>query len=367
MGVFDSAWLVAAVLAATPLLLAAMGELVSERTGVLNVGLEGMMIVGAFFGFVGAEETGSWLAGAALGTVAGALVGVLAGVLAVWARADQIVVGIAVNLLALSLTAFLFNQMYTTSAVRGAIERPERIAIPLLSELPVVGDALFNQQLFVYAAVAWTVLVWLTLSRSGWGISARAVGENPEAADSAGLRVGSIRVAGAAIAGGSAGIAGAFLSVGQVGVFSQGMSAGRGFLALAAVIFGSWRPLGVLGACLVFGAADAVQFRLQARGDVPQEVWLVLALAALVLLVHLLRVPVRGDRTARWWASRLAVASVAVVGLVGAVAGFDVAMPAQLWLALPYVLTLVVLGGFVGSARVPSALGSPYVRGRSDI
>lgn len=361
MGTFDQALLIAIVLAATPLVFAAFGELVSERAGVLNVGLEGMMIVGAFFGFLTAERTGSWLLGAAGGTTAGMAFAAIAALLAIHARADQIVVGIGLNLLGLSLTAFLFTEVFE-SGNRIILDRPPRIAIPGLSALPGIGSAFFDQQLFVYAAGAFVVAVALLLTRSGWGISLRAAGEAPAAADAAGVSVVRTRWAGALVAGAGAGLGGAFLSLAQVGAFTQNMTAGRGFLALAAVIFGRWRPLGVLGACVLFGTADALQFRLQARGDVPREIWVAFAVLAAALLVLLVR---RATREGSW--SRrtpaIVVTAACVVGALGlAIVEPDLSLPPQLWLTLPYVLSLVVLGGFVGKARMPTALATPFVR-----
>lgn len=361
MGIFGTAWLVAVVVAATPLVLAAMGELISERAGVLNVGLEGMMISGAFFGFVGAEWSGSWVVGASTGLLAGALVGVFVAALSVWAKADQIVVGIGINLLGSSLTAFLFTELFSSGS-RIALDRPTRVTIPGLSDLPVVGRALFDQQVFVYVAMASAVAVWVLLRWTGWGLSLRAAGENPSAADSAGLRVQALRWVGTVTAGALAGLGGAFLSIGQVGAFAQNMTAGRGFLALAAVIFGRWRPLGVLGACVIFGAADALQFRLQARGDVPVEVWVVAAVAMVGLAVHVVRHPRLERRPSRHIGAIAVLVSLGLGFAAGAATTPEFSMPPQLWLALPYVLTLVVLSGSVGRARVPTTLGVPYRR-----
>ncbi len=361
MDIFDSAWLVATVIAATPLVFAAMGELVAERSGVLNVGIEGMMVTGAFGGFVGAEASGNWVVGLAGGLIAGTLVGLLAAALLVWSRADQIVVGIAINLIGLSLTGYLITETYG-SATRAMLGRPPLVKVPVLSDIPLVGRALFGQQLVVYLAALLVVGVWWFLTRSAWGLGVRAAGEAPAAADSAGLRVGWTRTAATVLAGACAGVGGAFLSVAQVGAFTQNMTAGRGFLALAAVILGRWRPWGVLGACLLFGAADALQLRLQARGEVPASVWLLAGVALVALLVTSIRTPSRSGSVRGRLAARALIALGASAALVAAVVGPDVTVPTQLWLALPYVLTLFVLGGFVGVARVPSALAVPYER-----
>lgn len=359
MGPFDVAWLTATVRLATPLLFAASGELVSERSGVINIGLEGMMLTGAFFAFLGVYLWGSVLLGVLLGMVAGIVLAALMALLSIHARANQIVVGVGLNLLALGITTFVFREVFAGQA-EIHLNRPTPIAVPGLSKIPVLGDALFHQTLFVYAAFAGVILVWFVLYRTTWGLALRATGELPAAADSAGLPVSGIRWVGTLTAGAMAGLAGSFLSVGQLGLFIEGMSAGRGFLALAAVIFGAWRPFGVLGACLVFGAADALQLRLQAEATVPREVWLAIALVAVAYLA--LQVAGRRGRP---------VSGTVIWGSLG-VAGLGLALfviaprwhfPSQLWLTMPYVLALLALAGLVGRVRMPSALATPYRRG----
>jgi simple sugar transport system permease protein len=225
----------------------------------------------------------------------------------------------------------------------------------------VIGRALFNQTLLVYLAFAVVAVVWFVLYRTSWGLAIRAAGEVPAAADTAGVRVTRIRWLGTLAAGALAGMAGGFLSVGQLGFFIEGMSAGRGFLALAAVIFGGWRPVGVLAACLVFGAGDALQLRLQAEATVPRQVWLAIGLVAVAWIVA-----TRVGRRERLRASPGALAAgLLVAGIGGSLFAIDPAwhFPSQLWLTLPYLLALLALAGLVGRVHMPSSLAIPYRRG----
>ena len=358
MGPFDAALLGATLILATPILLAALGELISERAGVVNVGVEGMMLVGAFFSFLVAWKSGSLVLGVAGGIAAGIGLAAVMGVLAITAKADQIVAGIGLLLLAAGLTSFLFEEL---TAGRGQVQldRIGPLEIPLLSDIPDVGPALFARDPIVYAAFLSVPAVWFLLYRTRWGLAIRSAGEAPAALDTAGVSVVAVRWAGVLTAGAFAGLGGAFLSIAQLGLFQQEMTAGRGFLALAAVFFGRWHPLGVLGACLLFGAADALQLRLQGAGSVPASVWVLVALVAAAYLVRLAR-----ER------QRRAVSPIALV-VVGVVAAAAVALsisppdgrlPSQLWLALPFILALLVLAGAVGRARVPAALMRPYTR-----
>lgn len=356
MGPFDISWLTATVRLSTPLLYASLGELVAERAGVLNIGLEGMVLTGAFFAFLGTYLTDSLLVGVLVGLGAGAVVAAIMALLAIQGRADQIVVGVGLNLLALGVTTFAFREVFSGQA-EVHLDRLPVAPIPGLSRIPVLGPALFRQTIMVYAAFLLVGLAWFVLQRTRWGLAIRAAGERPAAADTAGVSVARVRWAGELVAGALAGVAGAFLSVGQLGLFIEGMSAGRGFLALAAVIFGGWRPLGVLAACLVFGAADALQLRLQAEATVPRQVWLLVAIVASgYLLLSATHRRLTGG----------AVVALGLAGLAGAL--FVVAppwhFPPQLWLTLPYVLALLALAGLVRRVRMPSALAVAYRRGQ---
>jgi ABC-type uncharacterized transport system permease subunit len=359
MGPFDVAWLAATIRLSTPLVYAATGELISERAGVLNIGLEGMMLSGAFFAFLGTYLTGSVVVGVLFGVVAGVIAALIVAVLCVRFRADQIVVGVGLNLLVLGVTTFLFREVFAHQA-EVHLDRPTPLRIPLLSDIPVIGPVLFRQTFMGYLAFALVGVAWFVLYRTSWGLAIRAGGEVPAAADTAGVSVPRIRVLGTAVAGAMAGAGGAFLSVGQLGLFIENMSAGRGFLALAAVIFGGWNPWGVMAACLVFGGMDALQFRLQSYEFIPRQVWLAVALIALAYLaVTRLR-----RRRASVGAGGVVVGSaVAAVGVLLFVVAPQWSFPSQLWLAMPYVFALLALAGLVGRVRMPSSLAVPYLRG----
>jgi len=293
-------FLAATVRFATPLAFAAIGECVSERAGVINIGLEGAILAGALGGTVGAGIAGP-AAGFAVGAAAGVLVACVFALFTVWLRADQIITGTATNLLALGMTGTLFRSLFGAAGVGLSTPTIAAVAIPGLSALPLVGQAFFAQPVVTYAlyvlvpAVAW----WMARTHSG--LALRAVGESPEAAIAAGVRPRMVQACAVLFAGAMAGIAGATLVLAQAGTFVEGMSAGRGFIAIAIVVLGRWRPLGVAAAAVLFGAANALQTLVQSMG----------------------------------WT----------------------AVPYQLILAIPYVLTLLVLAGASGRVAAPAALG----------
>lgn len=288
---------------AAPLLLAALGELVVERAGLINIGIEGAMLVGAFAGFAAAAASGSAPVGVAAATLSGAGIGVLFAAFAVARGADQIVVGTAVNLLALGATALASRSLWS-----GAPPSAPTVA-PLVSGpatgIPLLGPVLLRQTPFVWTGIALAVAIGFALSRTRAGLRLRAVGEAARAADAEGVSVGRIRFAAVVFGSALAGLAGAALSLAQSDTFTEGMTAGRGFIALAVVIFGRWRAAGVLLAALFFGLATALQFRLQARGA---------------------------------------------------------AIPYPLSLMLPYLVTLGVLAVASGRGRAPGDLGRAYRR-----
>lgn len=358
MGPFDAALLASAVALTTPILLASIGELVSERAGVLNVGLEGMILAGAFGGYLVAWETGNPLLGLLGGVVAGCLLGLLMGLLAVRFGADQIVAGVGINILAVGATTFAFSEIFG-SRDQVTLDRLGDISIPVLSDLGSLGEIFFDQDPVTYFAFVSVPLSWYLLYRTNWGLSVRGAGELPAAIDAAGISVARTRWLAVLVAAAMAGLAGAYLSVVEVGIFRQEMSAGRGFLALTAVIFGRWHPSGVLGACVLFGTADALQFRLQAQGSVPSEVWLLIGLiaAGAALMFSGRRSRTRAPVP---FAIALVVASSAIALLL---ADPVVSLPYQLWLAMPFILALVVLASTVGRARMPTALTLAYHRG----
>jgi ABC-type uncharacterized transport system permease subunit len=377
MGPFDAALLATAIVITVPLLLAALGETISERAGVLNVGLEGMILSGAFAGFVATWQLDSRLAGLAVAVVTGLSLAVVMALLSIEAKVDQVVAGVGINLLAIGATTFGFDELLggRGQVTLGAVESLE---IPVLGELGGIGRALFDHDAMVYATFLLIPLVAFLMNRTRWGLAIRSVGEKPQAADTAGISVRRVRWMATLTAGALAGLAGGYLSVVQLGIFRQEMSAGRGFLALAAVIFGRWRPWGVALACFVFGAADALQLRLQATSSVPEEVWWLVALLGAVGLVCVLGRYVQhrsGSRLARSSRTRAAtrqpmpargivVGSIAMIlGLTLVLSDVDLSLPSQLWLALPALLALAALAIAGDSTKMPSALTLPYRRG----
>jgi simple sugar transport system permease protein len=294
-----SAFLEATVRTGTPLALAALGETVVERSGVINIGLEGTIIAGAFGAVAVAAAAGvtGAFAGAA---VAGLVCAVVFGVLVITLRAEQIVAGTALTLLALGLTGLLYRTMFGTVGVALTIPTARPVAIPVLSSIPVIGRAFFAQPVTTYLVYAIVPALAWWLARTHGGLALRAVGENPAAAVAAGISPGRVRWLALLVGGALGGISGGSLVVAQVGTFAEGMSAGRGFIAIAIVALGRWSPTGVAVASLLFGAAGALQFVFQSLG---------------------------------WTA------------------------PYQLFLALPYVLTLLALAGIAGSHAPPAALG----------
>jgi ABC-type uncharacterized transport system permease subunit len=303
--VFVWSALIAAMLRfATPLTFAALGGLLSERSGVINIGLEGMMLMGAFFGILGADLTGSWLLGAVIGMASGAVMGLVHAVLSISLRADQVVGGTAINLLAVGITGYVFIAHYGQQGTPGDIPRVPEVSLPGVQEIPFVGDAIGEASLLTWLALLLVPLLALYLFRTPGGLRLRAVGEKPRAADSVGVPVLRTRYLAVVSSGILAALGGVYLSIALVGSFNQMMTDGRGFIALAAVIFGNWRPGGALAGALLFGFSSAVAQRLPAFSE-----------------------------------------SLAV-----------------LFQALPYVLTLVVVAGVIGRSRPPAAIGVPYVK-----
>lgn len=353
---FDAAWLGASLRLASPLLFAASGETVAQRAGVVNIGLEGMMLSGAYAGYAIGHASGNVWIGVLGALLVGALVGLLTGLVVVVGKADQIVVGVGLNLLVLGATSFLFrDSLAETKPEVGPIGAWR---IPVLSDIPGVGGALFGQSPLVYLSVLIVPIVALVLARTDFGLSVRAAGDSPGALDTAGVDVARIRVLATMVAGGLAAVGGASLSVGQLGLFNEDMTAGRGFLALAAVIFGRWRAPSVAAACVLFGMVDALQLRLQATGVVPRPVWalVVVAVVAAVVVVLWRRPGAPGPGT-------LVAAGALAIGAGWCwVAQPSWTFPTQLWLAFPYVLTLVALASLGRRDEAPAALGEPYAR-----
>ncbi len=279
---------------AMPLLLAALGEIFAEKSGVINVGIEGMVLAGALAGFAGALAGHSPLLGAFCAAGTGVALAALLALLSIRLKADQVVVGTALNILSLGLTGVFARSFFADVSVSAKAFTP--LAVPGLSRLPLIGQALFAQNALGYFAWLLVPLCWFYLYKTRPGLRLRAAGEYPEAADGAGVRVNLVRTLAVLWGGALAGLAGAFLSIGYTNGFVENMSAGRGFIALAVVILGRWNPLGALAAALLFGLASALQFQFQASSShVPYQFFLalpyLLTLAALLFRSRLQSAP----------------------------------------------------------------------------
>jgi simple sugar transport system permease protein len=290
---------------AIPLVFAGTGELVSERSGVLNLSLEGMMLCGAFAGALGSWATGSPVLGIALAAAVGVVLGLAQAISSVTLRANQLVVGLGFNILALGATTFLYREIFGPLS-RKTIPGFTHIHIPVLSDIPLIGPWLFQYSTLTYVAVAMVLLTWWTLDRSALGLAIKATGERPRTADEAGLSVTKIRYGCVIFTGLMAGLGGAYLSLVSIHTFTENMTNGAGYLAITAVIFGGWEVGRTFWACILFGFATDLQFVAPALG---------------------LNVPV------------------------------------AIFMMLPYVLALLAIGGMVGSSRSPAALSLPFRRG----
>ncbi|MFL5981057.1 MAG: ABC transporter permease [Gaiellaceae bacterium] len=293
-----SALLSATLIWATPLTFAAIGGMFCERSGVVNIGLEGMMLAGAFFGALGADKFGNWWMGIVAAAIAGGAFAAIHAFMAINLRADQIVSGTAINFLALGVTGYFFIDIYGENGTPGDLPR-----IPDVN-LDFLGSVFGHLNLMIWVSFVLLIVAHITLFRTPIGLRIRSVGEHPRAADTVGISVYTMRYAAVILSGILAALGGAYLSIGYLGSFSENMTAGRGFIALAAVIFGNWRPFGAFAAALLFGGSTALSFRL-----------------------------------AQPWGN----ASV-------------------LFQALPYVLTLIAVTGVIGRAIPPASAGRPYVK-----
>jgi general nucleoside transport system permease protein len=288
-------FLAAAVRVATPLLIAATGETVTQRSGVLNLGLEGMMLAGALAAALGATASGPWT-GVALAVLAGmTLAGVFA-LVTIGARADQVIAGTAITLAAVGLTGTIYRQAYGAAGAGLDLPTLAPIPIPVLSTVPVLGPALFSQPAPTYLGLLAVPAVWWLLFRTRIGLALSATGESATVARAAGVPTRLVRVVAILFGGGCAGLAGATLVLAQVGTFAERMTAGRGYVAIAIVVLGRWHPVGVAVAALAFGAAMALQFLFQTLGlETPYQLFLmlpyVLALLALAGVVGRVRAP----------------------------------------------------------------------------
>ncbi len=299
------AFLVSAITMATPILLAALGELLVEESGVINIGIEGAMLAGAFAALAIAYFSGSTALGLAGAIAAGVAINAIFGILVVNLAVNQVVTGTAVSILALGLTGVFYRKLFGVTGKACMVAPIAKIPLGPLARIPLLGPVLFNHNGLVYFTFILVPALWYAIARTRYGLRLRACGERPEAADALGLGVIAIRWQALIVSGALTGLAGAFLTLAYANTFVENISAGRGFVALSVVIVGRWNSWGLAAASVLFGAAMALQFGLQALGTV---------------------------------------------------------VPYQLFLALPYALTLVVLAGFGGQAAAPSALGEPYRR-----
>ncbi|MBV6520020.1 MAG: hypothetical protein MNPFHGCM_00124 [Gemmatimonadaceae bacterium] len=280
-----TAFLASTVRTATPLALASLGEGMCERAGVINLGMEGTIIAGAFGAAVGAAAGGTVL-GIAGGALAGLVVSCVFGIFAIWLRTDQIITGTAVTLGALGLTSALYRVTFGTQGVALSIPTLAPLPLPLLSSIPVLGSAFFSQPVLTYIAFVLAPVCSWFLFRTRTGLIWRATGESPEAVRSAGGRPVQVQLLATSLSGLLGGLAGACLVLSQVGTFADGMSAGRGFIAIAVVALGRWHPSGILAASLLFGGSSALQYLFQAAATaIPYQVFLALPyMMALVVL-----------------------------------------------------------------------------------
>jgi general nucleoside transport system permease protein len=301
--VFTASLIASMFVFSTPLVFGSIAGIFSERSGVVNVGLEGMMLMGAFWGVYGADKGGSWVVGILVAMVAGGLLALVHAFFAIHLRADQIVGGMAVNFLALGITGYFFFQLYNGADVPVGVSTIPDVKLPFVEHWAYIGPAIGKLNLMVWLSFALVIVAWFVLFKTPIGLRIRACGEHPRAADTVGINVYAIRYGSVVLSGMLAALGGAYLSIGfGGGAFTDNMTAGRGFIALAAVIFGNWRPFGALGAALLFGFSTALAYRLPAYS----------------------------------------------------------ASAATLFQALPYVLTLIAVAGVVGRTVPPAADGKPY-------
>ncbi len=299
--------LTGAVRIGTPLLLAAIGEMVVERAGILNLGIEGTLTFSAFSAFVAVDQTGSLMLGVIAGVVAGMLVSLVMAVLTVIFKVEQVVAGLALNLLGIGFSFYLLRAIFDDGSTDVlSVETWDVVAIPGLSAIPWVGEIFFTQHWLAYLAFISLPLVWWGLNRTGFGLELRSVGDNPKAADLRGVGIARIQFSALLFGGVMSGLAGAFLSIFSTGQFFPAIAGGRGWIALAIVIFGNWRPGRILLGSLFFGFLEAYQLTLQAQGS---------------------------------------------------------DLPLNLLLAMPYVLTIVALVANRSRSNSPLHLGVPYLRG----
>jgi general nucleoside transport system permease protein len=360
---------------ATPLVLASLGGLYSERAGVINIALEGLMLAGAFTAASVTFYVASPWVGMGAAMIAGIAVAMIIALACIRFKADQVVTGTGINIMFLGLPAVLSGAMFLSSGSTPQI--PKEHLLPNISQLLpgfVPQWRIFTEvNVVTVLAVVLVLVTAYVLYRTPFGLRLRAVGENPEAADAAGVSVNKIRYLGVILSGALAGIGGAYLSIGQSSLFTRNMTAGRGFIALAALIFGKWRPVQTMLACLLFGFADALTIQMQ---GVPMsavgliEVGILAGLILLIWILHWIIFP-RQSRglgflgalviSALAWRPLIRGVRILFAELYrSALALAPVEVPVQFIQMIPYVVTIIVLAGFIGQSRAPKAIGIPY-------
>jgi simple sugar transport system permease protein len=275
----------AALRMATPLVFASIGGMFSERVGIVNIALEGMMLTGAFSGVLATFATGNPWIGVLASVLAGGLLGCLHAILTVKFAGNQIVSGTGINLLALGATAYLCQAVWGSRGASQSVQGLDAISIPLVKDIPFLGEIIGNQTPLVYMSILVVILSYILLFKTPGGLRIRAVGEHPAAADTSGVDVYRTKYLCVVLSGMLAGLGGAFLSLGHLNLFVMGMTGGRGFIALAAMIIGGWTPFGALGASFLFGFADALQIRLQSVGILPSQIVLTLPYILTIVVV----------------------------------------------------------------------------------
>lgn len=300
-----TSFLSSVIMLSTPTLIAGLGIVFSERAGIVNIGTEGMMLVGALAGVIGSMLTGSVWLGALIAMLTAMAFSAIFALFTVVVKADQTVIGTGMNILASGLTITVNRAVFGASTSPPRIDAFAKAPIPLLSNIPVLGTVLFNQPIPVYIAFALVPIAWFVMFRTNIGLKLRAVGEHPRACDTVGINVTYTRFVSVLYSGFMAGLAGAFVSMGQMTFFTENMIAGGGFMALAAVVFGNYTPFGVMGAALIFGVSNALKFQLQA---------------------------------------------------------LNTGIPSQFLVMLPYVITILALCGLIGRSNKPASSAIPYVK-----
>lgn len=285
-------WLNSGVRLAMPTAVAAAGETFGERAGVLNLGLEGMMLIGAMVSFLAAYYSGNTWLGVLAGPAAGATLAAIMGIFTIKLKTEQVVNGIAIVLFATGFTSFVFAEIFGVTAAPPRIGLLPTVKLPLLGSIPGIGTILFNQNVLVYISVLLIALIWFVLFRTRLGLSVRAVGETPTAADTAGVSVEGIRWLALLVSGAMAGLGGGLLVIAQLGFFADGVTGGRGWIAIALVYFSRWNPAWALAGAMLFGVTDALQLRIQAasggqRAVVPFEVFQALPYLVTILVMVL--------------------------------------------------------------------------------